>query len=153
MKSRLRKNEVERTHRFLAENVAHTITKNANKSHHDCHSGLADGLLAQGLTPLLLGGPADLTAAQRIAASHAGILNLVGQFRCPSQIGIADDIRVRVRCKLLRLMSSFQHLQSLGQQTALSLPVTELLFESCECSLLLFQRFLASLCSCRCSFP
>ena len=44
MKSRLRKNEVERTHRFLAENVAHTITKNANKSQHDCHSGLADGL-------------------------------------------------------------------------------------------------------------
>ena len=54
-------------------------------------AGLADGLLAQGLTPLLLGGPSDLTAAQRIAASHAGILNLVGEFKLDETVAIISE--------------------------------------------------------------
>ncbi|MCV2354047.1 glycosyltransferase family 9 protein [Paucibacter sp. B2R-40] len=44
-------------------------------------AGLAEALLAQGLTPLLLGGPGDLPAALRIAASSPAIINLVGQFK------------------------------------------------------------------------
>jgi heptosyltransferase-1 len=59
-------------------------------------AGLADGLLAQGLTPLLLGGPADLTAAQRIAASHAGILNLVGQFKLDETVAVIHDAALLV---------------------------------------------------------
>ncbi|WP_310385718.1 lipopolysaccharide heptosyltransferase II [Roseateles sp.] len=59
-------------------------------------AGLADGLIAQGLTPLLLGGPADLTAAQRIAASHDGILNLVGQFKLDETVAVINDAALLV---------------------------------------------------------
>ncbi|MCV2369443.1 lipopolysaccharide heptosyltransferase I [Roseateles oligotrophus] len=51
-------------------------------------AALADGLLAQGLTPLLLGGPSDLPAAQRIAASNPAIVNLVGQFKLDETVAV-----------------------------------------------------------------
>jgi heptosyltransferase-1 len=57
----------------------------------DHWAGLADGLLAQGLTPLLLGGPADRAAAQRIAASHPAILNLVAQFKLDETAAVIQD--------------------------------------------------------------
>lgn len=52
---------------------------------------LAAGLLKQGLTPLLLGGPGDREAAQRIAASHSAIVNLVGQFKLDETVAVIND--------------------------------------------------------------
>lgn len=42
---------------------------------------LAQRLLQQGLTPVLLGGPDDMDAAQRIAASSPGLVNLTGRLK------------------------------------------------------------------------
>ncbi|MBT9493487.1 MAG: lipopolysaccharide heptosyltransferase I [Paucibacter sp.] len=54
-------------------------------------TGLADGLLKQGLKPVLLGGPSDRAAAQRIAASHPAIINLVGQFKLDETAAAVQD--------------------------------------------------------------
>jgi heptosyltransferase-1 len=59
-------------------------------------AGLADGLLARGLTPLLLGGPTDLEAAQRIAASHPAIINLVGQCKLDETVAIISEASLLV---------------------------------------------------------
>ncbi|MCV2357952.1 glycosyltransferase family 9 protein [Paucibacter sp. TC2R-5] len=59
-------------------------------------AGLADGLLAQGLTPLLLGGPSDLEAAQRIAAINPAIVNLVGQFKLDETVAVISEASLLV---------------------------------------------------------
>jgi heptosyltransferase-1 len=59
-------------------------------------AGLAGGLLEQGLTPVLLGGPADTEAAQRIAASHSAIVNLVGQFKLDETVAVIQDASLLV---------------------------------------------------------
>jgi len=47
---------------------------------------LAAGLIAQGLTPVMLGGPADADAAERIAGQNAHIHNLVGQLKLDESV-------------------------------------------------------------------
>jgi len=52
---------------------------------------LAAGLIAQGLTPVMLGGPADAEAAARIASGHGQIRNLVGQLKLDESVAAIAD--------------------------------------------------------------
>ena len=47
----------------------------------DCWAGLAQALQADGLVPVILGGPADREAADRIAAASSSIVNLAGRLK------------------------------------------------------------------------
>jgi heptosyltransferase I len=51
-------------------------------------------LLRQGLTPVLLGGPADGAAAQRIAAACPGMVNLAGRLALDETVATVADARV-----------------------------------------------------------
>lgn len=59
-------------------------------------AGLADGLIKQGLSPLLLGGPADRVAAQRIAAASPAIINLVGQLKLDETVAVIQGASLLV---------------------------------------------------------
>lgn len=57
----------------------------------DAWQSLAPQLAAQtGLTPVLLGGPADAQAAARIAAGASGLVNLVGRTRLPEAAALVS---------------------------------------------------------------
>ncbi len=49
---------------------------------------LAQALIAEGLQPVLLGGPADVPAAQRIAQATPGLLNLVGRLKLDESVAL-----------------------------------------------------------------
>ncbi|MDY0057893.1 MAG: lipopolysaccharide heptosyltransferase II [Methyloversatilis sp.] len=62
----------------------------------DAWSMLCARLIERGLTPVLLGGPADVEAAARIAATHAGIVNLAGITRLPEAAALIGDAALLV---------------------------------------------------------
>lgn len=53
-------------------------------------------LIERGLTPVLLGGPADAEAAARIASTHAGIVNLAGATRLPEAAALIGEAALLV---------------------------------------------------------
>ncbi|MFZ5456393.1 MAG: lipopolysaccharide heptosyltransferase II [Pseudomonadota bacterium] len=53
-------------------------------------------LIERGLTPVLLGGPADAEAAARIASTNAGIVNLAGATRLPEAAAMIGEAALLV---------------------------------------------------------
>ena len=57
---------------------------------------LARGLLAQGLQPVVLGGPSDAEAAGRICAQEPHLLNLVGALKLDESVAVIADAQLLV---------------------------------------------------------
>jgi len=55
---------------------------------------LAQGLLQQGLTPVLLGGPGDREAAQQLMQACPGLLSLAGELALDETVATVADCRV-----------------------------------------------------------
>ena len=62
----------------------------------DRWSGLAGALRAQGLVPVLLGGPGDREASERIAAGDPSIVNLVGRLKLDETVAAIADASLLV---------------------------------------------------------
>jgi heptosyltransferase-1 len=59
-------------------------------------SELADRLLAQGLQPVVLGGPADREAAQRIASGRPGVLNFAGRLKLDESVALISKAQLLI---------------------------------------------------------
>ncbi|MCW7536292.1 glycosyltransferase family 9 protein [Aquabacterium sp. A7-Y] len=57
---------------------------------------LAQGLLHQGLQPVLLGGPADREAAQRIVAQVPGLVSLAGELKLDESVAAIESARLLI---------------------------------------------------------
>ncbi|MGE5452507.1 MAG: lipopolysaccharide heptosyltransferase I [Acidobacteriota bacterium] len=57
---------------------------------------LARALLAQGMQPIVLGGPADQEAAARIAAACPGLLNLTGQLKLDESVALIAECQLLI---------------------------------------------------------
>lgn len=59
-------------------------------------SALGTQLLERGLQPVVLGGPADREAAERICAGHPGLLNLAGQLKLDESVALIAGAQLLV---------------------------------------------------------
>jgi heptosyltransferase-1 len=59
-------------------------------------SELADRLLSQGLQPVVLGGPADREAAQRIAAGRPGVLDFAGRLKLDESVALISKAQLLI---------------------------------------------------------
>ena len=77
---------------------------------------LAQALYDRGLQPVMLGGPADVEAAQRIAAAAPGLLNLVGKLKLDETVAL-----ISICQRLIGVDTGLTHMG-----TALKLPTLAL---------------------------
>ena len=107
----------------------------------DRWGGLAQALMTEGLTPVLLGGPADAAAAARMAAASPGLVNLAG--RLPLDATVAA---IAGSALLVGVYTGLTHMgTALGVPTVglfgstrpyldTGTPRTTILYHSLECS-------------------
>lgn len=107
----------------------------------DNWSALATALLARGLTPVMLGGPDDVTAAGRMAAAVPGVVNLVGQLKLDESVAVVADCAL-----LIGVDTGLTHMGSALQRPTVALfgstrpyadggsPHTRILYDALPCS-------------------
>lgn len=107
----------------------------------DRWSGLAQALMTEGLTPVLLGGPADAAAAARMAAASPGLVNLAGRLPLDATVAAIADSAL-----LVGVDTGLTHMgTALGVPTVglfgstrpyldTGTPRTTILYHSLECS-------------------
>lgn len=59
-------------------------------------SDLAKTLYAQGMQPVMLGGPADQAAAQRMASATPELINLTGQLKLDESVALIADMQLLI---------------------------------------------------------
>ncbi len=104
-------------------------------------SELAQALLAQGLQPVLLGGPADRDAAERIAQGVPGLCNLVGQLKLDETVAAISLCR-----RLIGVDTGLTHMGTALKVPTVALfgstrpylqgpsPFTHVMYDALECS-------------------
>jgi heptosyltransferase I len=107
----------------------------------DRWAGLAASLRAEGIVPVLLGGPGDLESAQRIAAAAPSLVNLVGRLKLDGTVAAIADAAL-----LVGVDTGLTHMgTALGVPTVglfgstrpyldAGTPHTQILYEPLDCS-------------------
>jgi heptosyltransferase-1 len=102
---------------------------------------LAQALLAHGLQPVMLGGPADTAAAQRIAQAAPGLLNLVGQLKLDESVAL-----ISLCSRLIGVDTGLTHMGTALRRPTLALfgstrpylsggsPLTHVMYDALPCS-------------------
>jgi heptosyltransferase I len=104
-------------------------------------SQLAAQLLARGLQPVVLGGPADREAAERICAGNAQLINLAGALKLDESVALIADARL-----LIGVDTGLTHMGSALRIPTVALfgstrpyregptPLTRILYDNLPCS-------------------
>jgi heptosyltransferase-1 len=102
---------------------------------------LAQALIAQGLQPVLLGGPADTEAAARITQATPGLINLVGQLKLDESVAM-----ISLCHRLIGVDTGLTHMSTALKLPTLALfgstrpylsggsPLTHVMYDALPCS-------------------